>query len=161
MPSSPRRAQSDETYRDARQIGQVGRFFGGQRPAGVVAFSPLRWTSLLGRPGALAWLLCSRAAIASGRPSVAENVLAALLASPFEREPARYRLYETGAPPIALPTVPSGYVQATARLGVALQNLRVRDGIDAFRRVMRELARSAGDDAEAAVDFVYAHTELG
>lgn len=116
----------DNLYRDARQIGQVGRFFTGDRPPGLVGFSPLRWTTLLGRPGAMVWLLGSAETARRGDRPVVENVFRALLASPFEREPSRYRVAETGRPGV-LPTLSSGYVHATVVLPGGARRFVLRD----------------------------------
>jgi hypothetical protein len=96
-------------YRDARQLSQAAAFFEGERPAGLVGYSPWRWPVVIGRHGALAYLVASQ----HHRPSadVFANFCRVYAETLFARAPEAFRLIDAFSLPFALPSV-GGYVHA-------------------------------------------------
>ena len=99
-------------WRDARQVAQVDAFFRGQRASGPVGVAPWRWQSLIGRSGALAFMLsCSAIGQNPDYASNAKGFLPVWTSSLFFHEPELFRVVETlpGALPFHLPVDPNGF----------------------------------------------------
>src|SRR5688500_824531 len=96
QPKNKAKKPSIPVWRDVRQIIEVDAFFRGARPDGPMASAPWMWPTLIGRTGALAFMLGCKATREDAHfRSNVEALAAAWPDTIFAREPERFRVIET------------------------------------------------------------------